>query len=100
MQELHLQLHFLSVRNLNCNHFGADSKHKLFALVNVQRELGQTAGCPRVNRANVFASFEHRKYKLFPLVNRRVVPRVVPTFRKLMCSKFMCLFLALMFSEV
>ena len=26
-------------------------KHKLFALVNVQMPLGQTAGCPRVNRA-------------------------------------------------
>ena len=26
-------------------------KHKLFALVNVQMALGQTAGCPRVNRA-------------------------------------------------
>ena len=25
LQELHLQLHFLSVGNLNCNHFGADS---------------------------------------------------------------------------
>ena len=27
-------------------------EHKLFALVNVQMALGQTAGCPRVNRAN------------------------------------------------
>ena len=26
-------------------------KHELFALVNVQMALGQTAGCPRVNRA-------------------------------------------------
>ena len=26
-------------------------KHKLFALVNVQMTLGQTVGCPRVNRA-------------------------------------------------
>ena len=26
-------------------------KHKLFVLVNVQMALGQTAGCPRVNRA-------------------------------------------------
>ena len=26
-------------------------KHKRFALVNVQMALGQTAGCPRVNRA-------------------------------------------------
>ena len=29
-------------------------KHKLFALVNVQMALGQTAGCPRVNRAKKF----------------------------------------------
>ena len=29
-------------------------KHKLFALVNVQMALGQTAGCPKVNRAKKF----------------------------------------------
>ena len=29
-------------------------KHKLFALANVQMALGQTAGCPRVNRAKKF----------------------------------------------
>ena len=29
-------------------------KHKLFALVNIQMALGQTAGCPRVNRAKKF----------------------------------------------
>ena len=29
-------------------------KHKLFALVNVQMALGQTAGCPRGNRAKKF----------------------------------------------
>ena len=29
-------------------------KHKLFALVNVQMALGQTARCPRVNRAKKF----------------------------------------------
>ena len=29
-------------------------KHKFFALVNVQMALGQTAGCPRVNRAKKF----------------------------------------------
>ena len=29
-------------------------KHKLFALVHVQMALGQTAGCPRVNRAEKF----------------------------------------------
>ena len=29
-------------------------KHKLFALANVQMALGQTTGCPRVNRAKKF----------------------------------------------
>ena len=29
-------------------------KHKLFALVKVRMALGQTAGCPRVNRAQKF----------------------------------------------
>ena len=29
-------------------------KHKLFALVNIEMALGQTAGCPRVNRAKKF----------------------------------------------
>ena len=32
----------------------AHNKHRLFALVNVQMALGQTAGCPRVNRAKKF----------------------------------------------
>ena len=37
--------------------------------------LGQTAGCPRVKRAkNFMCSPRNRKYKLFPLVNRLVVP--------------------------
>ena len=31
-----------------------EHKHKHFALVNVQMALGQTAGCPRVNRAKKF----------------------------------------------
>ena len=36
--------------------------------------LGQTAGCPRVNRAKKFmCSPRNRKYGLLPLVNRRVV---------------------------
>ena len=30
-QILHLQLHFLSVRSLNCNHFGADSNFAHFS---------------------------------------------------------------------
>ena len=57
-----------------------------------QMALGQTAGCPWVNRGQkvyVFAS-KHRKYKLFPLVNRRVVPGC-PTF-KCLCVQSLCAF--------
>ena len=39
--------------------------------------LGQTAGCPRVNRAKKFMCSPRNTgeiYKLLPLVNRRVVP--------------------------
>ena len=42
----------------------------------------------------MFAS-KHRKYELFPLVYRRVVPGLFRTFKKFTCSKFVCLFLAL-----
>ena len=38
---------------------------------------------------------EHRKYKLFSLVYRRVVPALSRLSPQFMCSKFMCLFLAL-----
>ena len=60
--------------------------------------LGQTVGCPRVNRAQkvyVFAS-KHRKYTFFPLVNRRVVPGL-SRFSKSLCvqSLFMDLFMGL-----
>ena len=68
-------------------------KHKLFALVNVRMVLGQTAGCPRVNRAKKFYVFasKHRKYKLFPLVNRRVVPSLSRLSRSL-CVQSLCAF--------
>ena len=69
-------------------------KHKLFALVNVQMALGQTAGCPRVKpgqKVYVFAS-KHRKYKLFPLVNRRVVPGL-SRLSKSWCVQSLCAFL-------
>ena len=46
----------------------------------------------------LFAS-KHRKYQLVPLVNRRVVPGLSRLSKKLMCSKFMCLFLALSFAH-
>ena len=51
-------------------------KHKLFALVNLQMALGQTAGCPRVNRAKKFMCSPRNtgNINFFPLVNRRVVP--------------------------
>ena len=35
----------------NLREFWKAHKHKLFALVNVQMAVGQTAGCPRVNQA-------------------------------------------------
>ena len=35
---------------------------------------------------------ETQKYKLFPLVNRRVVSGLSRPFKKFMCSKFTCLF--------
>ena len=38
LQKLHLQLHFKSVRNLNCNHFGADSKQA--NLITPKRSVG------------------------------------------------------------
>ena len=63
-------------------------KHKLFALVNVQTALGQTAGCPRVNRAKKFMCSPRNtgNINFFPLVNRRVVPWC-PGFRKVYVFK-------------
>ena len=68
-------------------------KHKLFALVNVQMALGQTAGCPRVNRAKKFmcSSRNTGNIKLFPLVNRRVVPGL-SRFSKSLCVQSLCAF--------
>ena len=61
-------------------------QHKLFVLVNVQMALGQTAGCPRVNRAKKFMfALKHRKYKFFSLVNRRVVPGLSRLSTKSLC---------------
>ena len=71
-------------------------KHKLFALVNVRMALGQMAGCPRVNRAKKFmCSLRNTGNINFSLWLTAGCPRFVPTFKKFMCSKFMCLFLAL-----
>ena len=43
-------------------------KHKLLALVNVRMALGQTAGCPRVNRAKKFicVRLETQEIATFP----------------------------------
>ena len=71
-------------------------KHKLFALVNVQMALRQAAGCPRVNRAKQFMCSPRNTGNIsVSLWLTGGCPRVVPTFQKFMCSKFMCLFLAL-----
>ena len=78
------------------NHFFGRKKahkHKLFGLADVQMALGQTAGCPRVNRAKKFmcSPKKHRKYKLFPLVNRRVVP-ALSRLSKSLCVQSLCAF--------
>ena len=54
--------------------------------------LGQTAGRPRVSWAKkfMFAS-KHRKYKLFPLVNRWVVPGL-SRLSKSLCVQSLCAF--------
>ena len=47
---------------------GRARKHKLFALVNVQMPLGQTAGCPRVSQAKkLMCSPRNREEKNFSL---------------------------------
>ena len=71
-------------------------KHERFALVNVQMALGQLVGCPRVNRAKKFMCSPRNTGKInFSLWLPAGCPRVVPTFKKFMCSKFMCFCLAL-----
>ena len=62
--------------------------------------LGQTAGCPRVNRAKKFmCSLRNTGNISFSLWLTGGLSHVVPTFKKFMCSKFMCLFLALLLQE-
>ena len=58
-QEFHNKFALLCICNLNPRTYPQSlekkaHKHKLFALVNIQMALGQTAGCPRVNRAKKF----------------------------------------------
>ena len=68
-------------------------KHKLFALVNVQMALGQTAGCRRVDWAKKFMCSPRNtaKKKLFPPVNRRVVPGL-SRLSKSSCVQSLCAF--------
>ena len=67
-------------------------KHKLFALVDVQMALGQTPGCPRVNRAKKFMCSPRNTGKiLLSLVNRRVVPGL-SRISKSLCVQSLCAF--------
>ena len=63
-------------------------KHKHFALVNVQMALGQTAGCPRFNRAKKFMCSPQNtgNISFFPLVNRRL-SQGCPDFQKVYVFK-------------
>ena len=76
-------------------------KHELFALVNVQMALGQTAGCPRLNRAKkLMCSPRNTGTINFSLWLTGGLSQGCPDFiKKFMCSKFMCLFLALLISK-
>ena len=71
-------------------------KHKLLALVNVQMALGQTASCPRVNRAEKFMCSPRNTGNInFSLWLTGGLSQGCPDFQKFMCSQFMCLSLAL-----
>ena len=75
---------------------GKKKAHKLFALVNVQMALGQTAACPRVNRAKKFMCSPRNTGNInFSLWLIGVLSQGCPAFKKFMCSQLMCLFLAL-----
>ena len=68
-------------------------KHKLFALVNVQMALGQTAGCPRVNRAKKFVCSPRNTGNInFSLwLTGRVVPGL-SRLSKSLCVQSLCAF--------
>ena len=58
-------------------------KHKLFSLVNVQMALGQTAGCPRVNRAKKFMCSSRNTGNIdFPLRLTGRLSQDCPDFQK------------------
>ena len=77
-------------------------KHKLFALVNVQMALGQTAGCPRVNRAKKFMCSPRNTGNInVSLRFTGGLSQGCPDFQKVYVKKcFMCLFLALLKAEL
>ena len=63
-------------------------KHKLFALVNVQMALGQTAGCPRVNRAKKFMCSPQNTGNInFSLWLTGGLSQVCPDFQKVYVFK-------------
>ena len=62
-------------------------KHKLFVLVNVQMALGQTAGCPRANRAKQFRrSPRNTGNKNFSLLLTGGLSQACPDFQKVYVS--------------
>ena len=65
-----------------------EHKHKLVALVNVQMPLGQTTGCPRVNRAKKFMCSPRNTGKInFSLWLTRGVSQGFPDFQKVYVFK-------------
>ena len=71
-------------------------KHKLFVLVNVQRPWDKRLVVPGLTGPkSLCVRLETQEIYTFPSGQPAGCPRVVPTFKKFMCSKFMCLFLAL-----
>ena len=71
---------------------------KVSALVNVQMALGQTAGCPRVNRAKKFMCSPRNTGNInFSLWLTGGLSQGCPDFQKVYVFKgYMCLFLALL----
>ena len=73
-------------------------KHKLSALVNVQMALGQTAGCPRVNRAKKFMCSPRNAGNIdFSLWLTGGLSQGCPDFQKVYVFKVYVPFLALIF---
>ena len=69
-------------------------KHKLFALVNARMALGQTASCPRVNRAKKFMCSPRNTGNInFSLwLTGGIVPRLSGPFKKVYVFKVLCAF--------